>query len=245
MEKIKAIFFDMHKTITDVDEGFIALTRKVAHSVGIDLTRFSDKELSVASESFDDWFSHYQIEQDVDIHFGNEAEHWIEANRIMFESLGFEGLSDEFLVSIEMEWKELLKTWESLKPDVKSTFFELIRRGYQLGICTRRPDDPTNLLRDWEILEFLSTVQWTSVPGYAKPHPYTLILAADEIGVNPIRCAFVGNSVDADVVAAQRAGMLPILTTWADSEEAKKAPEGTRIIGEISDLLHAFSKVQS
>jgi len=58
--------------------------------------------------------------------------------------------------------------------------------------------------------------------------------------VNPLRCAFVGNSVASDIVAAQRAGMQPILTTWAHPDEAQKAPEGTLIIGEVSELLDLF-----
>jgi phosphoglycolate phosphatase-like HAD superfamily hydrolase len=118
---------------------------------------------------------------------------------------------------------------------------ELQRRGYHLGICTRRPDDPTDILRKFGIHHLLSTIQWSSVPGYSKPHPFTLILAADEMGVNPLHCVFVGNSVDADIVAAQRAGMIPILTTWANPEEIEKSHEGMYTIGEVSELLDLFS----
>ena len=236
----KAILFDMHETITEVNEDIMTLTRKVAKTAGIDLTNFTDEELNVALERVIEWFNPYQIENDVDIHFGSEVEHWTSANRVMFEALGFEGLSDEVLVSVEECWKEHLKTWESLRPDAKTTLVELHNRNYQLGICTRRSDDPTDLLRKWGVLDILATIQWSSVPGYSKPHPYTLILAAEEIGVNPLRCAFVGNSVDADIVAANRAEMIPILTTWADPEEAQKAPEGTHIIGEVSELLDLF-----
>ncbi len=237
---IKAILLDLHETITEVNESIMVLTRKVALTAGIDLAQFSDQEIDVALEKVIEWFNPYQINNDVDIHFGNEVEHWTEANRIMFEALGIEGLSDEVLMSVEKNWKKQLKTWESLRPDAKKTLLELDRRGYLLGICTRRPDDPTDILRKFGIHHLLSTIQWSSVPGYSKPHPYTLIIAADEIGVNPIRCAFVGNSVDADIVAAQRAGMQPILTTWADPDEAMNAPEGTLIIGEVSELLDLF-----
>jgi HAD superfamily hydrolase (TIGR01549 family) len=239
---IKAILLDMHETITEVNESIMDLTRKVTLTAGIDLAQFSDQEINVALEKVTEWFNPYQINNDVDIHFGNEVEHWTEANRIMFEALGFEGLSDEDLISVEVAWKEKLKTWESLRPDTKTTLEELRRRGYHLGICTRRPDDPTDILRKFGIHHFLSTIQWSSVPGYSKPHPFTLILAADEIGVNPLRCAFVGNSFDADIIAAQRAGMIPILTTWASTEEGIKAPSGTHIVGEVSELLELLER---
>ena len=236
----KAILLDLHETITETNEDILSLTRRVSKIAGFDLSRFNDEELELALEKVIKYFNPYQIENDVDIHFGGEIEHWTETNRVMYEALGFKGLSDEDLYKIEKTWKEYLNTWESLRPDAKTTLYELHERGYQLGICTRRPDDPNNLLQKWGILEVLSTVQWTSVPGYSKPSPYTLILAADVLGVNPLRCAFVGNSAEADIGAAQRAGMLPVLTTWASPEETEKAPAGTWIIQEVSDLLELF-----
>lgn len=240
---IKAILLDLHETITEVHEGIPSLTRKVSKLGGIDIGNVSDEQLAFAFDKVIEWINPYQIENDVDRNFGSEVEHWTEANRIMYEALGFEGLSDETLINIEKIWKEHLSTWERLRPDAASTLSELKNRGYVLGICTRRADDPVSLLQGWGIHNLLSTVQWTSVPGYSKPSPFTLILASEEIGVNPMRCAFVGNSVDADIEAAVRAGMVPVLTTWADADEAKKAPEGTYIIKEVAELLDLFSGV--
>jgi phosphoglycolate phosphatase-like HAD superfamily hydrolase len=238
----KAILFDMHLTITEVDEDFVSLIRRAANIVGIDLRRYTDQDVNVAIRKCDEWFKSYQIEHDVGIHFGNEIEHWTQVNRMMFESLGIDSLADEVLISVEKEWRELLKTWETLRPDAKATMMELHERGYKLGICTRRPDDPTSLLKEWGILDIISTVRWTSVPGYAKPYPFTLILAADDIGINPLRCAYVGNSFDMDMVAAKRAGMLPILSIWADVEEATKVKDDTVVISEITGLLDLFDK---
>ena len=240
LNNVRAILFDLHETITEVTDDIMALTRNVSGRAGVDLSEFSDSELSQAVEKMGKWFNAFQIENNVDIHFGNEVEHWTEANRVMYQELGIDELSDELLISIEKEWKKILSTWESLRPDAQKTLQELHNRRYLLGICTRRQDDPAMLLDKFGISDIISTVQWTSVPGYAKPFPYTLILAADEIGVNPHHCAFVGNYVDADILAATRAGMVPVLTTWADSEEAKKAPEGTYIVGEVSELLDLF-----
>jgi HAD superfamily hydrolase (TIGR01549 family) len=240
LKHIKAILFDQHLTITDVTDDILSMTRKAAHSGGISLEGFSDEEISSTLQSVNEWFSLFQIEHDVDIFYGSEVEHWIEANRVMFEQLGIRDLSDEHLISIERNWRERLKSWEVLRSDAEVTLSELHKRGYKLGICTRRPDDPTNQLREWGIYEILSTIQWTSVPGYSKPYPYTLILAANEIGVNPIRCAYVGNSIEADIIAAQRAGMLPVLTTWSKPEAVENAPEGTLVVGELSELLDLF-----
>jgi HAD superfamily hydrolase (TIGR01549 family) len=240
LSSVKGILFDMHQTITDIEEGFLSLIRRIAKDAGVDLSDFRDGDLVKAFAKADDWFEKYQIEQDVDIHFGEKTEHWIEANRLMFRALGVEYLSDETLVSIESGWKEQLRALEILNASAKYTMFELHSRAYRIGVCTRRSDDPTESLKAWGLLEILSTVHWTSVPGYAKPNPYTLILASDEMGVNPLKCAYVGDSVEADILAAQRAGMIPILTTWARTDQAEKASEDVHVIDEISELLDLF-----
>ncbi|MGY5863140.1 MAG: HAD family hydrolase [Candidatus Thorarchaeota archaeon] len=244
IKKTKAILFDLHETITEVTDNVIDLTRKISSEAGVDLSEFSDEKISQAVEKMDKWFKSFQIEKNVDIHFGREIEHWTEANRVMYKELGIDDVSDDFLNSVQKEWIEITKSWETLRPDSKKTLQELHKRGYILGICSRRAENPSELLREWGITDIISTVQSTSVPGYAKPYPYTLILAADEIGINPHRIAFVGNYVDADILAATRAGMVPVLTTWADPEEAKKAPEGTIVIGEVSELLDLFEGIQ-
>jgi HAD superfamily hydrolase (TIGR01549 family) len=238
--RVKAILFDMHQTITDMTEGFLSLTRKVAIEAGFDLLGHSDDDLIQAFAEFEEWFNQYQIDQDVNIHFGNEVKHWTEPNRVMFRALGFEDIPEGTLISIEKSWRENLRTWEILHESAKSTMFELYNRGYHIGICTRRSYDPTERLKRWRLFEILSTIQWTSVPGYAKPHPFTLILAASEIGVNPLRCAYVGDSVEVDILAAQRASMIPILTTWARTDQAEKASEDIHVINEISELLDLF-----
>lgn len=242
IRNIEAILFDLHFTLTEVTEDMISLTRKVSAGTGIDLSEFTDDEIQQAVEKSDEWFKSYMIENDVEIHFGSEIEHWIEFNRRMLEALGLGNFSENTLLSLEREWKHQLKSWEVLRPDAFDTLLELKKRGFKLGLCTRRPDDPTELLKEWRIFDLFLTLQWTFVPGYAKPSPYTLILAAIEIGMNPTRCAFVGNRVESDIMAATRAGMIPVLITWADTEEAKKVPEGTHIIGELSELLELLQK---
>ena len=141
--RVKAILLDLHETITEEHESIKSLTRKVSKNAGLDLSEITDDEIEIALEKVNEWLIPYQIENDVNLTFGSEIEHWTEANRIMYEALGFEGLSDETLNHIERLWKEALDTWELLRPETVATLVELKKRGYYLGICTRRADDPT------------------------------------------------------------------------------------------------------
>ncbi|MGY5879059.1 MAG: HAD hydrolase-like protein [Candidatus Thorarchaeota archaeon] len=241
VSKVRVILFDLHHTITNTRVGFIGLTREAATAAGIDVTKFSDERLGEAIQVADNFLKNFQIENDVDIHWGSEIEDWIDGNRVLIDDLGLENISDEQLQLMEKHWKvTMLTNWESIVEGAKETLEELHRRGYILGICTRRPDNPVELLKEWNIHHLISTSHYTAVPGYAKPSPFTLLKAAEDIGINPRLCAYVGNYVGADVGASLSAEMLPILTVWSDPKEKDLAPEGIIIIDKITELLDLF-----
>ncbi|MFW9960964.1 MAG: HAD family hydrolase [Candidatus Thorarchaeota archaeon] len=242
VSKIRGIFFDLHHTLTKTRVDFSGLTREAAQGTGIDISQVTDEKFKDSFARINLYIKNYQIEKDVSIHWGTEPEHWVDINREFLRYLGFENLADQTLIEFERAWKDITKTnWESLAYDAKNVLEDLNQRGYVLGLCTRRHDDPYPLLERWGILGLFSNIQWTAVPGYAKPSPYTLLQAAFETGINPRLCAYVGNSVDSDIGAAINAEMLPILTTWANSQEAILAPENTIVIDTLSELLEMFS----
>ncbi len=113
---------------------------------------------------------------------------------------------------------------------------ELSARGYKLGVATNWSEDPYNLLDSSGVGHLFQSRQWTLVKGYSKPSPYMLIMNAHELGVNPLRCVFVGNKVNLDVEAARRAGMKPILLTKPESEEVTDQADYP-IIYKLEELL--------
>jgi phosphoglycolate phosphatase-like HAD superfamily hydrolase len=241
LPKIRAIFFDLHHTLTGTRVNFPELTREAATESSVDLSSFSDEQLRAAISKTNRWLAEYQIENDVDIHWGTLPEQWLEANRTFIENLGLNDINDTTLIEFERAWKRITRqNWEFLTDDALDTLKILHSRGYVLGICTRRNDDPTSLLQNWKILELMSVVLWTAVPGFAKPSPYTLIQAAHQTGVNPRACAYVGNMIDADIAAAKNAEMLPVLTVWANPDERKNATEDIIVIDDLHQLLDIF-----
>jgi phosphoglycolate phosphatase-like HAD superfamily hydrolase len=238
----RGIFFDIHHTITKTRVGFAGLAREAADAAGLEINKITNKQLMDAIAGMNNWIRDYQIENEVDIHWGTRPEDWVEANRELLHVLGIKHVDDSTLIEMERAWKNItMSDWESLVDDAKEVLEELDRRNYILGVCTRRHDDPESLLKRWKIRKLFSTVQWTAVAGYAKPSPYTLIQAAYETGINPRLCAYVGNTVDADVKASMSAEMLPILTTWANPLERKLASENTIVVDSLSDLLDLFA----
>jgi len=73
---------------------------------------------------------------------------------------------------------------------------------------------------------------------HAKPEPDLLLLAARELGVEPARCWYVGDSTW-DVAAAIAAGMLPIAVTAgaAVSAEALAGAGAALVVATLGDLV--------
>jgi beta-phosphoglucomutase-like phosphatase (HAD superfamily) len=209
---------------------------------GLNLSVVTDAEIWEAMKATDPITQEFQLRNHVGPHWGGRADDWLHIDRILIEALGIKDISDEVIISIEQDFQtETVKgPFEIFTEDALLTIKELHERGYPLGICTRRPIDPEPLLKRFGVRDLFGTVQWSGVIGYAKPNPFTLLNGAKELGVNPRRCAFVGNYVNADVEAAIRCEMMPILLTWANPHEGPKAPEGTLVLENPSELLQVF-----
>ena len=239
---ISSILFDLHHTLTELTESIVSVVRRVSRDNGIDLSSFDDNRMEEAFLVSDTAMKNYQINNNVNPLWGAQPEDWVPFDRIMFEELGITGLSDEVIITIDTQFQSEVRSdeFEWFTEDALHTIQTLHERGYTMGICTRRNHDPNSLLINAGVRGLFDSVQWSGVTGYEKPSPYTLLNAAREIGVNPRKCAFVGNYVNADIEAAVRCEMLPVLLTWANPHEGPKAPEGTLVFEMPSEILQVF-----
>jgi len=146
-----------------------------------------------------------------------------------------------------MAWRSHT-AWEEAYSKTKPKFLESCRpvlqtlydRGYRLGIASNRRNDPIPHLDSAKIEHLFDAIEYSCVPGYRKPSPFMLLQAASKLGVNPRKCAYVGDKVEHDVGAARRADFLPILIVWCDKEEAGWASEDLIVIDHMEELLDLF-----
>ena len=77
---------------------------------------------------------------------------------------------------------------------------------------------------------------------HAKPEPDLLLLAADQLEVEPAKCWYVGDSTW-DMVAAVAAGMIPIgvIAGAAVDEDALRGAGAAAVAGTLSDLARALA----
>lgn len=95
-----------------------------------------------------------------------------------------------------------------LYPDVRSTIRDLKQLGYAVGIAGNQPAAVSDQLRALDLgADFVgSSTEW----GIAKPSPEFFAHAAELAGAMPGDTVYVGDQLDNDVVAPQRAGLCAI-----------------------------------
>ena len=111
--------------------------------------------------------------------------------------------------------------------------------GVRLGVVTAKRRSTVDLafarLRVGHLFE---TVVGGDETEQHKPEPAPLLLAAERLGVDPIDCAYVGDS-PFDIRAAKAAHMYPVAVTWGRiHDRAKLEAEGPAAIVDTAEALY-------
>ena len=130
--------------------------------------------------------------------------------------------------------------------DAKETIIELHRRGYLLGIIANTITETE--IPDWMetdgVTQYFKTVILSSKVGIRKPNPEIYWLAAREIGVEPAKCAYLGDNPVRDVEGTRAAGYGMMILFDEPATTAKEPPTGDHkpdfIIRETRELLDIF-----
>jgi putative hydrolase of the HAD superfamily len=132
------------------------------------------------------------------------------------------------------------------RPDVKSTVIELHQRGYVLGIIANTITETE--IPDWiesdGLTDYFEAVVLSSKVRIRKPNPEIYWEAARRVGVEPAKCAYVGDNPVRDVEGTQRAGFGLMIIMLEPATLAKEPPTAEvkpdYIIRETSELLDIF-----
>lgn len=132
------------------------------------------------------------------------------------------------------------------RPDAKETIIELQSRGYLLGIIANTITETE--IPDWMesdgVRQYFKTVILSSKVGIRKPNPEIYWMAAREIGVEPAKCAYLGDNPVRDVEGTRAAGFGMMILFDEPATTAKEPPTGDHvpdyIIRETRELLDIF-----
>jgi HAD superfamily hydrolase (TIGR01662 family) len=114
------------------------------------------------------------------------------------------------------------------RPDVKDTVLELDRRGYTLGIIANTITETE--IPDWmeadRLTRYFKAVVLSSKVAIRKPNPEIYWEAARRVGVEPSKCAYVGDNPVRDVEGTQAAGFGMMILMLEPATLAKERPTG-------------------
>ncbi len=130
--------------------------------------------------------------------------------------------------------------------DARETIIELDRRGYLLGIIANTITETE--IPDWMesdgVRDYFKTVILSSKVGIRKPNPEIYWMAAREIGVEPAKCAYLGDNPVRDVEGTRAAGFGMMILFDEPATTAKEPPTGDHVpdhvIRETRELLDIF-----
>jgi len=240
---VRVLIFDLDDTLYTSDAKMLDVARRLLKETGLqEYSKLSDDRLRKAfSQGPDRWLNEYMLENDVDQHWRPSHDMWVEYGRRLLSSLGIKGKASNLGADMISKWESYGVDMRSRLPgEAKSVLKELNSRDYRLGLVTNRWGDPAPLLDRDSILDLFQAIEYSRVPGYMKPSPFMLIQAATRLGINPCKCACIGDFVNIDVEAARRAGMIPILLKSYNPKEAERAPPNVTVVTDIRDLLKVF-----
>ena len=166
----------------------------------------------------------------IDVAFGLSPEH-----------ADFAALREEFFVNYEQCMTQRTYAFEG----ISELIAHLLALDIPLGVVTNKSARFTDpLTRAMPLFESAKAVISGDTTAHAKPHPEPLFEAARRMGVEPMRCLYVGDD-ERDIVAGLAAGMGTVAATYGYlGQKTDPAQWGAHaIINSPGGLLQLLAKV--
>ena len=130
-----------------------------------------------------------------------------------------------------------------LFPGMKALLDELGQRGISWGIVTNKALRFTERIVDALQLAPACVVGGDSTP-HLKPHPASLLLAAEQLRLAPAACCYLGDDLR-DIQAARAAGMRAIAVDWGYHHPDNAGPgtwQAEAVINHPAELISLLEK---
>ena len=149
---------------------------------------------------------------------------------------GYTAMRDEFLAN----YSDSICVHTRLFPGIEELLASIESRNMVWGIVTNKAVRLTTpLVAHLGLAQRAGCVVGGDTTPHLKPHPASLLHAADKIGVSPSECCYLGDDLR-DIQAAKAAGMFSVAVEYGYSGTENGGPRGWNaeaVIGKPLDLL--------
>jgi len=153
----------------------------------------------------------------------------------------------ENAVTLNQWWRDSRGT-RYVRADMVSTIVELARRGYKLGIISNTTSsvEVPQLIREYGIEQYFSTVILSCLYGRKKPHPSIFLEASRQMAIPLSECAYIGDRESRDLIGSRETGMGEVVIIEAEGtqpEDRRFALRPDHSIQQLGQLLDIFPPV--
>jgi phosphoglycolate phosphatase len=130
-------------------------------------------------------------------------------------------------------------------PGIVDTLESLASAGIRLGVCTNKPQSPTDrLLQRLDLDRFFPVAIGGDALRIKKPDPAHLLAVLDGLEVRPGRAALIGDS-ETDRKTAAAAGIPSILMSYGYTSIPAHELGADRVIDHAHDLLETLASLET
>ncbi len=210
---IKAVLFDLDGTLLDTKPFIVASFHHVCSLHGLDVIT-EEMIQSLGGASLHDTYRHYHPDHDL-----------------------------EMLCQAHCEFQDGNPEMIRLFPESLAALSNLTELGLRSGVITSRHSNARVLMEATRILEYFSVVVTCDDIKYPKPHPESMLLALDQLGLGPDEVVFVGD-MEADILLGRNTGVRTIGVScgFSSTEEMRRfnPDHAIETLDEIAALVRSL-----
>ncbi len=225
MTKYKAIFFDLGKTLLYPKSAwqsvFLRADKALTHSL-------IEQDISVDESTFPYEFAErlnrYYVDRETTLRE-------LGAMQLLQQLLAEKGFSDVPIarqrIALNAFYAITQKNW-LLEADAYPVLDALKLMGYKLALLSNAADDldVQALVDKHRLRHYFEFIRSSAKAGYRKPHAYIFKEALNAMNLFSEQCIMVGDSLDADILGANKLG---IYSVWIN----RRVNKGTKTLSEI------------
>jgi phosphoglycolate phosphatase len=165
----------------------------------------------------------------------------LEASGGVPDDLDIEGLFQRYLERYTEEPVRLSRPYPGMVDALES----LSTGGLRLGVCTNKPQAPTDrLLQRLDLDAYFPVAIGGDALPTKKPDPAHLLAVLDRLNVDPLRAALIGDSAT-DLNTATAAGVPCVLMSYGYTAVPAADLGADRVVDHAGDLLETLATLQT
>jgi HAD superfamily hydrolase (TIGR01662 family) len=176
-----------------------------------------------------------------------EEETTVQLLRELMEAQGASPPASILFDAMEAMYAITQENWY-LEEDAIPTLQKLQEMGYPLGVISNAADDENvqELIDKGELRPYFEFILSSAACGIRKPDAHIFQLALDHFKVSPEKTVMIGDTLDADVLGANRIGIYSIWITRRaiDPPEGELSIQSQAVISTLSELPNLLDDLE-